>query len=197
MSILAQAIAREENVAPSYNNPGGINDANGIITYPTQQAGQSALENLLTNALSGTSQNYSPNESIQDFENTYTGGDPNAGNNVASFLGVSPSTPINSFGDVVSAQQNSASAPSTYAQALAGIQNGILGPQGTNLYPQGSATTPNLFGSKLGGYTIPSVTDIVAILAGLVLLGGAVFGFKQLSTTVVTGVKKGAALSAL
>jgi|ERR1035437_9880808 hypothetical protein len=41
-----------------------------------------------------------------------------------------------------------------------------------------------------------SMIDLVGILAGLVLLGGAVFGFKNVSTTIVTGVKRGAEMAA-
>src|SRR5271168_3515296 len=97
-ATLAAAIAREENVNPSYNNPGAIMSGGTLNTYDTPEEGESALENLLQNAISGNSKYYNPNESIQDFENTYTGGDTNAGSNVASFLGVPSSTPISTFG---------------------------------------------------------------------------------------------------
>jgi hypothetical protein len=44
-------------------------------------------------------------------------------------------------------------------------------------------------------FHLPSLTDVVVILAGIVLLAGAVFGFKSIQTTVVSGVRKGADLA--
>jgi hypothetical protein len=59
---------------------------------------------------------------------------------------------------------------------------------------------PSFFGKTIGptadGKNDFHIADAVGILAGLVLLAGAVFGFRQITTTVVTGVKKGAEVAA-
>src|SRR6202020_300293 len=54
LTAWAQAIQNFENVNPSYNNPGGINEAgdagqtsNGIAMYSTWQVGYTRLLNLL------------------------------------------------------------------------------------------------------------------------------------------------------
>jgi hypothetical protein len=58
-------------------------------------------------------------------------------------------------------------------------------------------------GRKHATFTIPSLTDGVAILAGLVLLAGGIWGFKGMSSTTVQvgstiykGIKKGKSLAA-
>lgn len=48
-----------------------------------------------------------------------------------------------------------------------------------------SQNLSNLFGH--------SFTDLIAIVAGVILLAGAVFGFRAITTTVVTGAKAGIA----
>ena len=201
---LEAAITREENVNPAYNNPGAIMSGGSLAQYPTPQAGQNALENLLTGAITGQSQYYQPNESLEQFEETYTGGDINAGSNVASILGIPSTTPINSFGTVAASvqpnAQNPATAPTTLQQIGAAF-NDQFGPSifGATVGPSVSNPTASYSSVTLPGggkYQIPSVLDVVAVVAGLVLLAGMVFGFRTLTTTVVQGAKKGAELAA-
>lgn len=60
----------------------------------------------------------------------------------------------------------------------------------------------SIFGKTLGptasnpGATFPSIIDIVAVVAGLVLLAGAVFGFDSVRETVIQTAKKGAEVAA-
>lgn len=204
LQSIMQAIAREENVNPVYNNPGAITDSSGaLIQYPDLQTGTQAFQNQITRALSGNSPYYSPNMSINEFENTYTGGDPNAGKNVASFLGVPPTT---SIGNVANSQPSSnPSQPSSAGTGIAGLPtwaqsiiNNANAAFGNNAIAAG---IQNLTGSTSSGTKIPfigvTVVDIVAVVAGLVLLAGAIFGFKNVQETVVGAAKRGAEVAAL
>ena len=196
---LEQAIVEEEggtsSVGYGVNNPGdlelgdqgyGVTTAQGgnqITNFPSLEAGYQALQNMLNKDVSGQSSIYNPNETLADYMTTFTGGNTNAGNTVASQLGVSPSTPISSFGQTPSTQ------PST------GISSGTLQAWESALgMPAGVVAQTGMAAQAANnsGFTLPSVTDIVAIFAGLVLLAGAVFGFRQLTTTIVEGVKTGA-----
>lgn len=182
---LAQAIEREENVNPSYNNPGAITSGGSLVQFPSLEAGQTALQNQLQRAVSGQSPYYNPNESLEQFEETYTGGDMNAGTNVASFLGVPSTTPLSSF----SAQNNSTSmaTPDTSTSTLQSLLDKLKNYETST----GAAkTASSVFGLSVG------FVDIVVILVGLILIAGSVFGFKQLQTTVVDGARAGANLSA-
>lgn len=198
---LAAAIEREENTADtSLNNPGAITGANGQLNaYPTIQAGQQALTNQLNYDVTGESKYYSPDESLEQFEETYTGGDLNAGSNVASFLGIPASTPIGSFspqigGSGFASQPSSTTSPATSTSTPSAtasstpsisqyIQAWLGGPKSAAwkvAYPN-SNTNSNI------------LVDGIVIVVGIVLIAGAVFGFKTLQTTVVQGVKDGAA----
>jgi hypothetical protein len=106
-SILA-AIARQENVNPSHNNPGAIcgsyNSAGqclGPATFATLEEGVDKAEALIEKILS-----QNPGISVQDFVTYWTqgpgaiGNTPSAAitnytNGVASDLGLDPSDPIN------------------------------------------------------------------------------------------------------
>lgn len=188
LDSLAAAIEREENVNPAKNNPGAITSGGVVATYPTTQAGQSALINQLQRATSGASPYYSPSESLEQFEETYTGGDLNAGSNVASFLGVPSTTPMSSFTNVPSNQPSAPSAtgsPSLWSQAL----NYILNPTQAGV----DAANAMGAGSPVGGSTSKySIVDGIVVVVGLILLAGAVFGFKNIQDTVVSGVRTGA-----
>lgn len=106
-NTLAQAIAQEEN-SQWPNNPGAIEDTAGVpIDFRSPQAGMTALEKKLQFDASGQSSVYDPSMSLSDFEHTYTGGDPNAGNNVASILGVPSSTPLSALSDQSLSKSNS------------------------------------------------------------------------------------------
>jgi len=60
-----------------------------------------------------------------------------------------------------------------------------------NSMQSAAATTLSLGGTSFG------VVDIVAILAGLLLLGGAIFGFSSVRETTINVAKKGAEVAAL
>lgn len=202
---LAQAIARSEgfnagSVGTSANNPGNLElgdvgygtvaaaNGNNLTVFGSLQDGWKALTNVLNKDVSGQSSIYDPNESLDSFMNTYSGGNANAGSNVAGFLGVPGSTPISSFGGSIGANTSLPNAAPNAVQSST---------TATTPFQDALNTASKALG--LGGdgiFSIPSVMDIVVILAGLVLLAGAVFGFKSVSTTVVQGVKKGTAIAA-
>jgi hypothetical protein len=200
IASLAEAIANEENNNPQYNNPGAIMPGGVMATYPTPEAGESALENLLNNAIGGNSQYYNPTMTLEQFEETYTGGDTNAGNNVADYLGVPVSTPISAFGqnsqlnpaanlgtqlgtpNTATAAQSADTLDSPWTQALNAVTAASPAASVASLGTQAATAVQKAFG-------LPSLTDTVVILAGLVLLAGAVFGFKTLTSTVVEGAR--------
>lgn len=104
VQAIAQAIATAEGyyVGPGVipydrNNPGDIRGSDGqISTYSTPADGWNALYNQISLILSGQSHNYTPDMSISQIAQIYTGAD-NASSwasTVASQLGVSVDTPI-------------------------------------------------------------------------------------------------------
>jgi hypothetical protein len=109
IDALANAIANAEGSDPSINNPGDLtggdfNPSNvvgtfnsaGVAIVDTIQNGWSALYNKLSNILNGGSSVYSPDMTISDFANTYTGGDNAASwaQSVADALGVTVDTTL-------------------------------------------------------------------------------------------------------
>jgi len=113
INAMALAIQQAEGWAPgswSYvtNNPGNITDTgqpgqvgtktnpSSGITFPvfdTYLDGFNALCWKLNRAFNGLSSVYTPNMSISEFFQAYSG-DQNEANNVASILGVDPSTTL-------------------------------------------------------------------------------------------------------
>lgn len=198
-NALANAIVQEEN-STWPNNPGAMQSVSGQkINFGSFGAGFQALLSKLQNIASGQSSVYSPNMTLQQFENTYTGGNPTAGVNIAQMLGVSPNTPFSALSD--QALTNSAavstpstpSTPSTAEQIANMIGGGVTGSaggmpvQGIPVNPATGAPNPSS-----GGFSIPA--DATAILLGLILVLGAVFSFTQMKDTVVRAAK-GAALA--
>lgn len=188
IQLLAQAIERAEGTSAglgkgvSANNPGNLQDVYGNeLQYSTPQQGQSALESYLQRAISGSNQNYSgPNETLGDFLNTYSGGSVSEGTNVSQFTGVPLNAPVSTFtgGQSTPAQTSTSTLPD-WLQYLPG-------------YDQVS---------KAAGGATSTIQDYIvrgaAILAGLVFIAGAVFGFNRITTTVIEGAKKGAEIAAL
>jgi hypothetical protein len=183
---LANAIVQHEQ-STWLNNPGAIEDANGNhIDFGSPEAGYDALLGKLQFDASGQSKVYNPGMSLQDFESTYTGGDSNAGSDVANILGVPASTPLSNLSDQAIGQPAkpfSLTDPSSWFvdQDPTGVNDPVK--------KAVSAIT------GIGSYDSDTVIRGVAILAGLVLLAGAVFGFKNIGTTVVN-VSKTAAVAA-
>lgn len=110
VTALSNAIAKAEGgTSNSTNNPGsltagdvpsdsitGVFNSAGVVIIDSIENGWAALTNKLNNILSGNSSVYSPDMTISDFAQTYTGGD-NAdawANTVASQLGVTPDTTL-------------------------------------------------------------------------------------------------------
>lgn len=185
-SALTNAIILEEN--SSYpNNPGALMDAAGNpVQFPNLQAGIDSLNSKIGFDLSGASTVYSPNESLTQFENTYTGGDPNAANNIASMLGVSPSTPVGQLNNanVVPSNtfwnriknwfQNAYGNPDTVGAIGGSAQVGTGGTATGNPATQSE--------SGKGGLSHIAI-DAVAILLGLILIAISVVGLSKVQET--------------
>jgi hypothetical protein len=76
------------------NNPGDISGVGGILSFPTLQDGFNALYNQVLMMFNNTSTHYNSGMSIAQIGSIYAGGDPNWGINVASYLGVDPTTTL-------------------------------------------------------------------------------------------------------
>jgi hypothetical protein len=108
---LAQAIANAEgfnqagSLAQTNNNPGDLTvditgtgtgtDANGFVIYGSADDGWNALYTQVQEMLSGTSGIYSPTMTIAQVGQSYANGDSNWASNVAAYMGVATSTPLN------------------------------------------------------------------------------------------------------
>jgi hypothetical protein len=106
VSDILNALAKQEGVNPSHNNPGAICGSytngvcNGPKTFPTLAEGEAAAEALIQKIL-----NSNPGISLRDFVTYWTKGpgaigstptaaDTNYVNGVSSSLGMSPDDPI-------------------------------------------------------------------------------------------------------
>jgi hypothetical protein len=124
---LMQAIAQAEgfNVAGSIpqraNNPGdvevgdvGYGTINGITIFASVDDGWAALANQISSMASGTNSHYPAGATLAQVGIPYSGGDPNWANNVASYLGVSTSTPFASLaGGIVASTPDTTMATAT------------------------------------------------------------------------------------
>lgn len=184
---LADAIASAEgfgvgnNIPTTANNPGSlelgdvgygtINAANGnqITVFPSENDGWTALNNQLASVYNGTSKYYTPDMSLSEFGNIYSGGNPNYGNTLANSLGVSPDTTLSQF------PQSGATPTSVNSQS------GTL----TNASSKSEwPSIKDLFTSNVQGSII---VRVIVLLIGLVLIIAGLFAFKgtqQLVTTV-------------
>lgn len=108
-TALANAIATAENSPASSNNPGSLGagdvasenivgrlNSAGVVLIDTIENGWTALRNKLDNILSGNSNVYSPDMTISQFAQVYTGGDNADGwaSTVANKLGVTTDTTL-------------------------------------------------------------------------------------------------------
>lgn len=109
ISALSTAIANAEGSNPDINNPGdlttgdvpaeqttGVFNSAGVAIIDTIENGWTALRNKLENIFNGNSSVYSPDMTISEFAQTYTGGDNADGwaQSVADSLGVTPDTTL-------------------------------------------------------------------------------------------------------
>lgn len=216
----ADAIAQEEQglvngqlnpntVGMSANNPlnlemgdvgyGTVNAAQGqkLTVFATLQDGWNAALNMLNKDLSGNSTVYQPTMTLQQYMQKFTGSNSaNAGNTVASVMGVSPNMPLTAFGMAGTNPAPVTGSGSTTATAPASSSGTSTGSSFLNdLFNAFVSLIPG--GNILAGKSGPGsgLVDIVAIAVGLMLLAGMVFGFKNVTTTVVKGVKSGAELA--
>lgn len=210
----ANAIANEENIASglqSSNNPYALEmgdvgfgtsqaaGGNQLTNFGSLQDAYNALLNMFTKDVNGQSSVYNPNMSISQYMTTYTGGNQNAGNTVANILGVNPSTPISAIGTTPSSGIGSVFNPAT-GTATNPVTGTALGTASqSSLLSFLPSWAQTLFGGSATGQqeSVSLVYDVVAVVVGLVLIAGAVFGFKSLGNTVVQGVQKGGKLAAI
>jgi hypothetical protein len=197
LQLLAQAQAREEgyydtsngvNLPQVLNNPLDITEGGTLLSYSDPNDSFNDFYNLLGNAGNSGSP-YSPNETLQQFEDTYTGGDPNAAANVASILGggVSPQTPISQIVGNTASQSQAASGGTASSTGPLSFLQQLFG------YAANAATGGQLMGQSSTQLVSSSyLIRGVAILGGLILIAGAVFGFKSVQSTVVTGARRAA-----
>lgn len=214
LAQLEQAIFSEEGGtnAAGYasNNPADLMNTSGELqSFSSLTEGETALTGYLQNAASGANQNYYPGESLGEFETTYTGGDPNAAQNLSSLLG-GVNTETTTLGSIVNntGYTGAETLPSLPEETPLGIGEGPATTGTVDISPSGAVTTTGVNGSQtaqaststswitsIENWLSAAVPREVAILVGVILIAGAVFGFHEISTTVVQGVKKGAALS--
>ena len=128
-----QAIAQAEgfnvpgSIPQTANNPGDLEVGDigfgtlgqGITKFGSLDDGWTALANQINIIVSGQSSYYSPNATLAQVGATYSGGDPNWANNVASVLGVSVNTPFASLTGGTPAVATSPAAPGS-APAIPG-----------------------------------------------------------------------------
>lgn len=158
------------------------------VSYPTMDAGIQAGDQLLQNAAAGESQYYSPTETLSQFGNTYSGGDPNWANNVGSYLGIPTSTPMS---DVFAQTGNGSSLPSI--SDLAGSSLSAL----TGATPLGSITGAAVQTKQWWSLWDPARWAVAIIGVILIIVGLTLFHSTQ--TIIQRGssiAAKGAALLA-
>lgn len=117
---------------PTANNPMDLMPGGTEATYPTIDAGLQAGDTMLQKIAAGLSSIYSPNQTLAQFGSTYSGGDPNFANNVASSLGVPTNTPMSQIFSMTS------SAPTAESNASSGSNlDTVLQQMGTYAGPGG------------------------------------------------------------
>lgn len=195
-NALTSAIMLEENSSYA-NNPGALMNANGEpLQFPNLQAGIDALNRKIGFDVSGASKVYSPNESLSQYESTYTGGDPNAANNIASMLGVSPSTPVGQLSDQNVSPSNSfwQRVKNMFANAYGNpdLTSGIGGSAQVGL--GGGTLTHNT--TTDSSKTSHIFIDAVCILLGLILVAISVFGLSKVQDASISVAKVAAKAAA-
>jgi hypothetical protein len=193
---LAQAIAWAEGfgkpgaVPTTANNPGDLKvgdvgsgtTASGITVFPDAQSGWDALNSQVAKMLNGSSNFYTPDNTIAQAGQTYAAGDPNWAKHVASYLGVDPNTTLgNAAGNGSSSSTSSTDASNNPLGANAPFS-------ATN--PLNSST--GLLGSLSPARWAGGIIGIIAIAVGLLM-------FKQTQSIIIgsgKAVVKGAELLA-
>ena len=200
-NTLADAIAKLEGfgqpgaIPTLANNPGSLENGdvgygtmqaangNNITIYPNAQAGMDALNNQLSLIQNGQSQYYTPDMSISQFGQIYSGGSP-AYNQLPSMLGVSPNAPLASV-------LNTGSQTSSTQNPLDKLKAFIAGPNSEQWKNAGlgpSSLTSELFSNV---YT----SRLILLVIGMLLIAAGLLQFKQTQTVIQVGgaTAKGAA----
>lgn len=216
LSPLAQAIAQAEgffsssaNIPNTINNPGDLTSTSvngagfgttvakgGILVnnYPDLETGAAALESKINNILAGNSTSYSPNMSLQQFGNVYSGNNAAYGQTLANSLGVPASTTLAQL------QQ----------QGLAGTGSAVSssGAAAASTSPSAASTAATAASSAAKSATLSTATllaqieafglsRVILLILGIILFGAGLFAFKQTQTVIKTASKGAAKLGAL
>jgi hypothetical protein len=125
--------------------------------------------------------------SLSDFGTTYSGGNTSYGSNLATLMGVSPSTPV---GQVINSGSSSGDSMWNYLNPTYTGQQLAQGIAGTAL------------GQKLGlsaGSQPISLENWAVIIVGLILIAAGLFSFRQTQSVINLGgriAKRGTELAA-
>jgi hypothetical protein len=193
LDAIAQAIAQNEgyNVQGSLpnrlNNPGDLTSNGQLLSYDTPASGWSALVSKLQNIFSGNSKVYSPNMTLNQFTDVYTNNDPNAANNIASNLGVNPSDTLQQiYNKLLNGTQS-------FSDTMQGAANKL-----NDTLQKGAQDAVNIGMFNGDPFSVSSsiVVRAIAVVAGLLLIAGAIWGFDNLRDTAVSTAKKGAEIAA-
>lgn len=198
MSTLAQAIANAEGygqpgaIPTQTNNPGdlkigdvGNGTINGITVFGSQQSGMDALNNQINLMTSGKSSVYTPNETLSQIGDTWSGGDPNWAKNVASSLGVSTSTPLSNV-------SNDNPSPFSWA-GIKMLFGGMASTESVAGLPVANSSGQLLNAPVKNGVDYSTLLPRgVIIVLGLILIFGGVMMLKSTSTIIKTAGKIGA-----
>lgn len=210
-NALAQAIAQSESTNgqgfPGSNNPGNLKLGdigygtvnNGITVFPSLSAGVAALQQQAAGMLNGSSSIYSPNMTVAQAANLYSGGDPNAASNWASYLGVSPNDPLSTLNagstgeNGITNYSYGGSGNSLSLGSVAGnpLQTAPQTGTGASGNPASTSSSGSGSGASLG--TISS--RLAAFIIGMILILAGVFSFKQ-TQSIIKFAGKGAELAA-
>ncbi len=180
--VIDAAIANTEGYGVSgaiptlANNPGdlAIGDigngtlGNGITIFPSSLAGLTALDNQVGMIANGTSQNYSPNESINQIGQTYAGAGQQGTNwsqNFAKFMGVNPN--------------------STFGKLLGKTSNLFT----SNGLPSWASNTQNNFAGKSASGNPFNLGRVAAFLIGIIAIAMGLFMLKSTQTIIETSGK--------
>ena len=106
----AKAIAVAENSPVAWNNPGsltgtdagsfatcGFGNAEGVWKFVNAEDGWNALYIKVDRIFRGKSTIYPLSMTVEQFGLRYSGGDPNEGKNIASYLGIDPASTLQEY----------------------------------------------------------------------------------------------------
>lgn len=210
---MANALAQAEgygipgSVPTRANNPGDLElgdigygtiaaeGNNPITVFPTAQAGMDALQKQADAILTGSSQYYGPDQSLNDIGETYAGpGEASTwAGNIASILGTSADTPVGQIPALQSAQNTSIPKLPLTLPTLTD-PTGNLSPSSV-VSPSAitASTNPgtNQSSSSSSFSLEENVGRLVFAILGLILIAAGVFSFKTSQLVVQTGGRIG------